>query len=224
VPQHLSVDIDLLRPNPWNTNIVTPENEDKIANSLDELPFFKPIVVRETGETDTPYEILGGEHRWDQAKNKGWTKIDVWNIGTVSDDIAKKIMLADNARYGADDTIELAKLLEELGGDEVQAILPYSDADIRSIFSSVDIALDDLDIDENYTKTDEKPEPPQATAPKTHTIQRYKVGLTDAESITALIAKTQKKHGFTSGDELTNAGDALVFLLLGGKTEDEETE
>lgn len=217
--QHISIPIDDLRPNPWNVNVVSPENEEKIAASLDELPFFKPLVVRETmiaGE----FEILGGQHRWEQAKIKGWTHIDCWNVGVCTDDVAKKIMLADNARYGIDDSVELAKILEEIGADEAQAILPYSETDVQALFSSINIALDELDIDDSFDKTGEQPEPAAAKAPKTHTIMRFKVSLGDAEKLTELIAKTQKRQGLSGADELTNAGDALVHLLLGAQEDD----
>jgi hypothetical protein len=43
---------------------------------------------------------------------------------------------------------------------------------------------------------------------------RFKISLGDAEAISALIEKIQKRHGLTASDELTNAGDALVHILL----------
>ncbi len=45
---------------------------------------------------------------------------------------------------------------------------------------------------------------------------RFKVTNADAEKITREISQVRKTHGFTAEDDLTNAGDALVYLLLGG--------
>lgn len=218
MPKQLSVHPDLLRPNPWNTNFVSPENEAKLAESMRQLGMFKPIVVREKPDDSTQYEILGGEHRWQEAKRAGMTEVPIFNLGAISDELAKKISLADNARYGADDTLKLSELLSDLGtAEDLSQLLPYTQTDLEAVFSASNIALDELDLDEKF-ETDEKApdEPKVAKAPKTHTVMRFKVPVGDAERITELIAKTQKHHGLTSSDELTNAGDALVQLLFNG--------
>lgn len=213
------VDADELRPSTWNTNIVTPENEAKLEASIKRFGFFRPLVVREIGEE---LEIIGGEHRWEYAKKHG-LKVPVMNLGPISDQEAKEISIADNSRYGIDDTLAFAELLKELGDTgTLQEFLPYTETDFADIFSSVDIALDDLDIEENFEKDEEDTSvEPAAKAPKTHTIMRFKIPLRDAERITALIASTQKQHGLTDADELTNAGDALVQLLLDQSTDAE---
>jgi len=218
----LTVHPDRLRANPWNTNFVSPENETKLARSLAELGQFKPLVVRELPDaaTDTQFEILGGEHRWGVAKNVGITEVTIFNLGVIDDTLAKKISLADNAKYGADDTLALAKLLAEIGSaDEMQQILPYSDADISAIFSASDIALDELELPESYEEPDAGAEKPERVA-NTHTIMRFKVPLTDAERITEMVTRTLKKQGYTSSDELTNAGDALVHIMFAEREDD----
>lgn len=216
MPKQFSIDPQKLRKNPWNTNVVSPENEAKLAESLRTLGMFKPIIVRELRDeaTDTDFEILGGEHRWEAAIKQGLTSVPVFNVGPVDDDTAKKISLADNARYGTDDVIELSKLLKGLeNSEELQNFLPYTEADLTAIFASEDIAFDELDLDDPGEKSSE-PAEPATRAPKTHTIMRFKVPIEDAERITELIARVQKREGFTSSDEMTNAGDALVHLLL----------
>ncbi|MCK1543402.1 ParB-like nuclease domain-containing protein [Bradyrhizobium sp. 179] len=224
VSKQFSAEIDDLRPNPWNSNHVGPDNETKLRASIRQFGLFKPIVVRELfdADTNTHYEILGGEHRWDAAREEGLTEIPVFNVGVIDDDIAKRITLADNARYGQDDTIELAKLLEDIGDVEgLQAVLPYTESDLNSIFSSVDIALDELDLPESYTEDakDQAPEAKPEKVAKTHTIMRFKVAIADAEKVAELIAKTQKRQGLTAADELTNAGDALIHLLFNAAAE-----
>ncbi len=211
-----------MRPNPWNTNRVSPDNEAKLGSSIATLGIFKPFVVRDIEQVDGEYvdgklyEILGGEHRWQEAIAAGIKLVPIFNLGTIDDDKAKKISLADNMRYGADDTIELARLIEGLDDpNDLQNILPYTAADMSAIISSVDIALDSLEIPDGFDEED-GPAPAEAAekAPKTHTIMRFKVTLGDAESITELIAKVKKRQSFTTGDDLTNAGDALVHQLF----------
>ena len=211
---------NLLRPNPWNPNFVSPENETKLGESLRQLGMFKPIIVRDKADkpTGTKYEILGGEHRWKEAIGIAMAEVPIFDLGKIDDDLAKKISLADNPRYGSDDTIKLAELLEGIeGGSQIYEILPFSEADVSAIFSSVTIALDELELDEGYDeKAAAEPEEAKASkAPKTHTIMRFKVQLGDAERITELIAKISKRQGFTASDDLINAGDALVHQLFG---------
>ena len=211
--QFLELKPSQLRKNSWNTNKVTPENERKIRASLKRNGVFKPIIVRET--KDGEYEIIGGQHRWEQAIELGLDKLPVFNLGCIDDKRAKEISLADNARYGTDDTIELAELLKTLDTDELKDFLPYGESDINEIFSS-NIALEELELEEDIETKLETPEDlkPVAKPAKTHTIMRFKVPIADAERITALIATTQKEYGFTEADELTNVGDALVQILM----------
>jgi hypothetical protein len=224
-PEFFDAPVHELRKNTWNTNQVTPDNEIKIRASLERNGMFKPILVREV-EGVPGLEIIGGEHRWEQAIELGYKTVPVCNLGLIDDIKAKEIGLIDNARYGADDTLSLGELLKELGtSDEIQEYLPYGDADLTAIFSASDIALDDLDLHDESEDSDEAPaEPPAARAPKTHTIMRFKVPLKDAERLSALIARTQKNQGLTAGDELTNAGDALVHLLVDQFAKIEEAE
>lgn len=197
-----------LRANGFNVNVVSPENEAKIDASLSRFGFFKPILCR---ETPSGLEILGGEHRWHAARRLQLPDVPVINLGQLDDQRAKEIALVDNGRYGNDDTLQLAQLLGELGNlDDVTSFMPYSDADLASIFSSTTIALDDLDLPDEEAG---RAESPAAKAEQTHQMMRFKVPVGDAGRVSDLIAKVMKQQGFTDDDALTNAGHALVFLL-----------
>lgn len=200
---------DALKPNPWNTNNVPPDGEAKIDESLRRHGFIKPIIVREL--TDGTLEILGGEHRRDAALRLGLDQVPVFNLGRIGEKKAKEIGLIDNARYGHDDTLGLAALLGELGSiEELSTFLPYSDMDFESIFSSASIELDDFDIDD---ATSHAPSAPKVPAVQTHQVMRFKVPAQDCSDVQAKIEKVLKRQGFTESDQLTNAGDALVWLL-----------
>lgn len=202
---------DQLKPNPWNTNIVSPENQAKLEASIKRLGVFKPIVVREMH--DGSLQIIGGQHRWEAAQSLGHSQVPVVNLGRIPEKKAKEIGLVDNGRYGADDTLQLAGLLEGLGLDanELSSFMPYSESDFASIFSSVNISLDDLDIPDEA----ELPVTPAAKPAQTHQILRFKVPIDDVGELTDLIERTMKEQRFTDEDSLSNAGNALVHLLLG---------
>ncbi|OCP21920.1 MULTISPECIES: ParB/RepB/Spo0J family partition protein [unclassified Ensifer] len=226
-PMMLELDPKLLTPNPWNTNIVTPENEAKLEESIRRLGFFRPAVVREiansgNSENAILYEILGGEHRAQVAAKLGLSTIPVVNLGPIDDLKAKEIGIADNSRYGMDDQFAFADLIKGMGNaDQLKDFLPYTEHDFADLFTTSEIDIDSLGLDENFEKEPEN-EPDgediaPTKAPKTHTIIRYKVANRDAEDITALIERTMKDNGFTSSDDLTNAGDALVHLLFASR-------
>jgi ParB-like chromosome segregation protein Spo0J len=212
---HPSIDPKLLQPNPWNTNRVSPENEAKIDESLKrfakDVPggMFKPIIVRELA--DGTLQIIGGQHRVESAIRLKLKSVPVFNLGLIDDRKAKEIGLVDNGRYGEDDTLQLAELLEGLGGaDELASFMPYSDSDIASIFASTNIALDDLDIEDDDSAL---PSAPAAKAIQTHQIMRFKVPVEDVATITERIEKVMKTQKFTEEDSLSNAGNALVHIF-----------
>lgn len=198
-----------LRANGFNTNVVSPDNEAKIDASITRLGMFKDIIVRTL--PNGTLEILGGEHRRDAAIRLGMTSIPITNLGVVSDARAKEISLVDNARFGDDDTVRLAELLDELGGaGELGSFLPYSDSDFASIFASTTIALDDLEL-----PGDDAIAAPIAKAVQTHTLMRFKVPVGDVAVVTEAIERIMREQSFKDDDSLTNAGHALVHLLAG---------
>jgi len=199
-----------LKHNAWNTNIVSPENEVKIEESIDRYGMFKPILVRRLN--DDSLEILGGAHRAEAAIRKGIERVPIIDLGNISDDKAKEISLVDNGRYGTDDAIKLTELLSSLDTehDALASFLPYSMSEIDSLFATTSIALEDLDLPDE----EEDPEILSPTANiQTHQIMRFKVPIEDAESVTEAIEKIMVNNDMTESDSLTNAGDALVWLI-----------
>jgi ParB-like chromosome segregation protein Spo0J len=211
-PEFKTVPIGELRPCAWNTNFVSPANQTKLDASLKKFGLFTPIIVRRVAGV-AGYEILGGEHRWEALKRAGYEEVAIADQGEVSDETAKAMMLAANARYGADDTIALGELLKGFEDESFQEFLPYSDADVAAIFHS-DIALDELDLLDGVKELEEPEEIKAPKAPKTHTMLRFKVANEDAEAIAELIEQTKREQSYTAEDAATNAGDALVHLLL----------
>lgn len=203
----VEVGIDTLEPNPWNTNVVSPEHEMKLEESVKRFGVFKPVIVRDIG--DGKLQILGGEHRWSAAKRLGFKVVPIVNLGSIDDIRAKEIGLADNGRYGEDDPMGLAALLKELDTGELATFLPYTDLDFANLFSAESIALEELDIDD----TNSMPEiltPPSAP---THQVMRFKVPVEDQAWLAAMIEHEMRSQGFTKEDSMTNAGMAFVSLF-----------
>ena len=198
----------LLKPNPWNTNRVSADNEAKIDESIRRFGMFKPVLVRKLD--DGTLQIIGGQHRVESAIRLGLKAIPFHTLGTISDQKAKEIGLVDNGRYGADDTLQLAELLESLGSsEEMSKFMPYTDTDFASIFASVNIALDDLGLDEDS----DAPVAPSTRPIQSHQLMRFKVPSDDVAAITERIQRVMKQQGFKDEDSLSNAGNALVHIF-----------
>lgn len=207
---------ELLRKNPWNPNTVDPINQEKIVESIRTEGFFKPILVRELESGEL--EILGGEHRAEAAISLGMREVPILNMGRISDRKAKRVGLLDNGRYGEDDPVKMAELLGDgdLGSaEEIISILAIDETELLSYFEHSSVNFDDLEDDIDTSEPDEIPlDLPGKPSVKTHQILRFKVPVEDAERITDMISKIRAEQGFTAGDELTNAGDALVHALF----------
>lgn len=206
-------DPNTLIPNAWNSNRVSPENLIKLEKGLDEVGLWHPIYVR---EVDERLEILGGKHRCDILKARGVPSVPIINVGPIDDKQAKAISLVDNLRYGEDDTLQLAEVMESIGDvDYLKSFMPMDDSTLESILHFNDIDISALDIDEMDDLPGENPdeEPPTPVA-QTHQIMRFKVPVTEAYKIEAAIESVAQSQNFTKSDSLTNAGDALVYLLI----------
>jgi ParB family transcriptional regulator, chromosome partitioning protein len=202
------LDPKTLVPNPWNSNVVSAENEVKLDNSLKRVDMYKPIVVRTL--KDGTLQILGGQHRSASAVRLKLSQVPVINLGFIDDKKAKEISLLDNGRYGRDDTLALAEILDSIGDlKELTEFMPFTDAEIGQIFSSVDIDFDDLDIEDPTEPTSLPKEAPG----QTHVLMRFKVPIDDAAKLQGLVESVMKKQGFTKEDSLSNAGNALVWLM-----------
>lgn len=196
--------------NPWNSNTMTLENEMKLETSMRRNDMFDAIVTREL--PNGRLQILGGSHRNRIAKRIGM-KVPVIVLKGIDDDRAKEISLAHNSRYGSDDSLKLSELINSLdNADILSEILPYSELEIEALMSAASVDLDSLDLEILDDDLDAPEEPVKAS--KTHTIMRFKVPVQDAAEIQNKIDATIKAQGFTESDTLTNAGDALVHLLL----------
>ena len=197
-----------LAPNPWNTNQVAPEERVKLKASLKRNGWVKPVLVR---ETEDGLQILGGAHRVEIALEMGQDSVPVLNLGQIDDQKAKEIGLIDNARYGQDDATALAELLEDLGGvSEMAAFLPIGDAEIAALSTEIDDDdIESLLNDDDPQQGAEKPE----RKVKTHQVMRFKVPMSDADAVQDFFERVMQDQGFTDGDSLTNAGDALVHVV-----------
>lgn len=208
-------DPESLLENPWNPNVVDPVNQHKLQRSLEVDGLQKAILVRTL--KDGSRQIIDGQHRVLAARALGWDTVPCVDLGDISDGEAKKHTIIGNQRYGADDVMLMANLLsdESIGSAaDLIATLPFDEATLEGYFQHLTIDLDDL---ENLGDIDDSDDLgvnlPSGKSTRTHQILRFKVTVEDATNISDLVTRTKHAQGFTESDDLTNAGDALVYLF-----------
>lgn len=207
----LMIDPRIVVASPWNANVVSHENEEKLRSSIERNGMFKPILVR---ETEGKFECIGGWHRCEQAIQLGFNEIPAMNLGPISDAKAKEISLADNARYGIDDTLKLSELIDDLDKAQLENILPWTAQDVAALTASIAVDIDNLELDEPDIPDEEEPLEKPTKPVKTHQTLRFRVSIQDAAKITEMVNQTREEEGFNTEDDLTNAGDALAHILL----------
>lgn len=200
-----------LKPNPWNTNHLSPEAEIKLETSLARYDgLFKPILIRTL--PDGTFQILGGEHRNAAAERLGYQEVPVINLGMIDDQKAKEISLLDNGRYGHDDAAQLSRLLAELGQpQDIASFMPFDMAELETISAASAIDLDALDLAPEDAPEISTEKPPRAL--KTHATMRFRVPVEDQPTVEATIKQVISDQALDDSDSLVNAGDALMWIV-----------
>lgn len=133
--------IDSFVPNAWNPNVQSDFIRERTRRSIVKFDFVDPITVRETN-SDGTFEILDGQHRWEEAKKLELTEIPYINLGKISDATAKQLTIVLNETKGKFDTIELSNLLNdlktELSYEELLNDLPYEPEELDSLLELKD--------------------------------------------------------------------------------------
>lgn len=200
-----------LKFSPWNVNSVSPENMEKLKESLRRNGVFRPIVAR---EVDGELQVIAGEHTTLAAIELGLETIPVHNLGPITEVKAKEISIIDNQHYGVEDAFGLGTLLQEIDINPAD-FLPFSDRELTNIFAASKIDLDSLEIPDDSAESlipDYDPEASMARAPIDSQVMRFKVPIKDAEFVQRTIEAIIKRQGLKQTDSLAAAGDALVYL------------
>lgn len=210
----LQVDVANLRPNTWNTNSVGAQNFEKLKGSIEKLGFFKPILARERRWI---FEILGGEHRWRAAIEQGISTVPVLSVGKISDVVAKQMSLVDNERYGEDDQIALQRFIEEIQSEldyQLSEIAPYDDEISMVLAKEAAIDLEALEAlsrgSDEPVDTDKRENRTCGCGTSDHALQsNFRCVRSCCRNHKNII----KEQAINTGNEMENAGEALVWLV-----------
>lgn len=186
-----------LKANKWNSNRVDRENFEKLKKSLQSLGSFKPILVR---QVEGEYQILGGYHRVEAAKELGFATVPIWNLGEIDDARAKEISLVDNTRYGEDDAEALSKLLDSMETDLLIEILPEAPVELP-------------DTEDLVEKLDEELKKERETEEE-YKVLKFRLESEKAEEIETILSKVAFDKGLRYPDGYSNFSEALYHALI----------
>ena len=169
-----------VRPNDYNYNEQSDFIFEKTKQSILELGFVDPIIVRSGNQEGTfedgMFEIIGGEHRFkclEILHSEGKTvfldpehrtrlpsgKILINDLGNVDDGRARQLCIVLNETKGKANPDELAGLVADLAEREVSLdVLPFDAVELESMIQSVDFDWDGLMSDDGGGGTAEEPE------------------------------------------------------------------
>lgn len=182
-----TVPLGRLQPFPGNAKI---GNVPKILESLRRNGQYRSLIVREhdgtltvlagnhtlqalaahgPGPCDHRPSPYGVEHPCAVCQNEPWKPAARVEVVTCDDDTATRVNLADNrTAEGSWDELALASLIEGLGGE--LGGTGYTDADLATLVTALDVAVEDEPDDPYDDDPDEQlpaaaPSPPAPAAP-----------------------------------------------------------
>jgi hypothetical protein len=129
----LTVPLKKIKPNPWNVNKTTQRQQEAIAESLEAYGQVACLLCR---KTDTGYEVIDGEHRYQELIKSNKTSAVINVIENISDAHAKKLSIILNETKGSADRIDLSALLTDISdelGEELGLGLPYSGTELTTL-------------------------------------------------------------------------------------------
>lgn len=145
-------------PNTWNPNKMDDFMRDRLHKSIEEDGFIMPVLVRpNTQGTNEYWEIVDGEHRWRIAGEKGMKEVPFVNLGPISDEEAKAITIKANTLKGEFDSVELAKIIEELASEggiaALSESLPYTPERLQGMVDLLNTDVGDIQMPEGLGET-----------------------------------------------------------------------
>jgi ParB-like nuclease domain len=140
-----TVACERIHANPWNPNKMDERTRQAARESIATYGFIDPVTVREHPEIDGHFQIIDGEHRWQEAQELGYDAIPVVVLG-VDDTTARKLTIVFNETRGEADSVLLGTLLKQLEAEDAdfRTALRYDDGELKHLLSLAEADWDDF--------------------------------------------------------------------------------
>lgn len=160
------VKVEDLNKNQFNYKGQNPEMSRKLRNNLEKIGLVENLIVRQLNNGS--FEIVNGEHRYDELLNLNKKHAVVYNLGKVSEKEAIRICIETNETNFDTDQYRLGQLLdniEQAGNEtfaELEEYMPFSEEEMQNFQEIYNTELDNLleNNDEDYDAEYEDDESP----------------------------------------------------------------
>lgn len=179
------VNIDDVVPNKWNPNEQTDFIFEKEIESFKKYGMLDPITVRRINDS---YEIVDGEHRWKAAKHLGMHKVIVNDLGDNFNEIdAQQLTIILNETRGAANYQKLSELMKvianDVGLENLKVVMPYSDIEINSMISKIDIDWETIKPNMNQSPIESSDSFNEAGSPNENGLDTYVIRLPNEDML-----------------------------------------
>lgn len=130
----LNIPVELVHENDFNPNEMDDATFNRLSQEIDDVGFIEPLQV--VPMEDGTYLIIGGAHRFQVAKSKGWKRIScviLSHARWASDDLRKFETVRLNVLHGKLNPTRMAKLYDEMaakyGSEALQGLFAYVNSD-----------------------------------------------------------------------------------------------
>jgi hypothetical protein len=134
-----TINIADIYPNDYNYNEMPVEMVEKEAEAFRRFGVIRSILVRHVGPKR--WVIIDGEHRWKIQRDAGMTKVQVRDLGKISDEEAKVLTVALDEIKGQSDFIKSAELFAGIKSytlEEISTFLPYKPDELKTMVEAID--------------------------------------------------------------------------------------
>jgi len=132
------VNINNVFPNDYNPNEMSADLMAKEAEAFKRFGVIRSVLVRQVGKSR--WSIVDGEHRYKILKEAGMTRIQVRDLGNISDEEAKTLTVVLNEIKGSPDFIKSAELFAAIKNytvEDISSFLPYKSVELQTMIDAV---------------------------------------------------------------------------------------
>ena len=127
------IKLNKLKKAPWNYKVEDTELLEKLKKNIQKNGFIQNLIVRELD--NNKYEVVNGNHRLQALLDLQYTEAVCFNLGKISEILAKKIAIETNETRFEADSYKLADLIKniKLEIDSEDLSLPFTEVELSSL-------------------------------------------------------------------------------------------
>ena len=148
--QLANIDIGDLHKAEWNYK--TDGTEEQIEKLIASIGQDNSVGVLAVRETESGFEVIDGNHRFEAVTRMGWKEVPCENFGSITKAAAITIARRRNHKWFEDDIMAYAELfkdnvLAEFDIDELEKFMPDTKEEMEQMSKLLDFDWDNSDTD-----------------------------------------------------------------------------